>query len=374
MRIALVALSCQPGGMRHYASQLANALAEEAEVHVFTPDLAGLAPYLSPRVAGHALRRLSAGGQRARNLLRQLNLASHAWNARAIRALAPDAVHLVTEHPCNPLMVALLDDLPICFTHHDPSGHLGEGAGWRRALAQLTARRADRVVVHAEALRAELAAQGLDPARVAVVPHGDYGFLGALAPELPEEPMILSFGRIVAYKGLDVLCRAERLLAGRLDPYEVCIAGEGDPGVFAAEIGPSGRVRVLNRFLDDAEVAALFRRARLVVLPYRQASQSGVAAIALALGKPLIVSDAGGLPEAVGHGEAGVIVPAGDAEALAGAIARLWDDPAERARLAEAGRDHARRASGWPAIARRHLAIYRESGAGSGALAPRPAG
>ncbi|MNY00678.1 Alpha-D-kanosaminyltransferase [compost metagenome] len=228
---------------------------------------------------------------------------------------------------------------------------------------QRTIASVDRLIVHGEALRTELAAQGVEASRIAVIPHGDYGFLLRHAGAIAEEPMILCLGRLSAYKGLEVLCQAERLFGDRLGDYRVCIAGEGDPELFREEIGPSGRVEVINRFLSDEEVAHLFQRARLVVLPYTQASQSGVLAIAQAFGKAAIVTDVGGLPEAVAYGEAGLIVPPRDPVALAEAVVRAWHDPELRQRLAWGGRARVEQEIGWPIVAQHHLALYRQMGA-----------
>lgn len=355
MRIALVALSCPDGGMIHYTSQLANALALRAEVHLFTPDRPEVCGYLARGVKLHGTQELSRPRQTLRNYLRQANPFAHAANAAAIREIQPDVVHVVTDHPSNSFLLALLGPIPVVFTHHDPMRHPGEGDRFKQWLTDDVARAADRVIVHASALEPELRRLGLPAGRVAVIPHGDFGFMQRHAHGVQEEPVILCFGRLVRYKGVDDLCRAERLLRGKLGPYKVVIAGEGDTSFFRDEIDPGAPIEVIDRFLDDAEAARLFARARVVALPYIQASQSGVLAIAAAFGKPAIVTAVGGLPEAVDHGRAGVIVPPRDPEALAGAIADLWQDAPRRAALGAAGR-----ALGWPRIATLHLALYHE--------------
>ncbi len=215
------------------------------------------------------------------------------------------------------------------------------------------------IIVHGESLRDELTVQKVPAERIAVIPHGDYGFLKRYSRDLPEEDLILFFGRFSKYKGIEVLCQAERLLASRLDGYKVVIAGEGEADGFLSDIGPSGRVEVVNRFLSDAEVAQWFQRARIVVLPYTQASQSGVLAIALAFEKPAIVTAVGGLPEAVQHGEAGLIVPPNDPVALADAIEELWMNPDLRGKLANAGKALVTHHIGWPIVAARYLDAYR---------------
>ena len=358
MRIALVALYCPSGGMLHYTSQLANALALQAEVHLFSPPNPELEAYLDPRVTFQSLHPVTFLGAPLRSYAAQLNPWCHAQNASVIRAVRPDVVNFVTAHPANALLAPMLTPIPIAFTHHDPSGHPGESSRFRDWLIGRILPQARSIIVHGEALRDELLAQKVPAERIAVIPHGDYGFLKRYSRELPEEDLILFFGRFSKYKGIEVLCQAERLLATRLDGYKLVIAGEGEADLFRAEIGPSGRVEVVNRFHSDAEVAQWFQRARLVVLPYTQASQSGVLAIALAFEKPAIVTAVGGLPEAVQHGEAGLIVPPNDPVALADAIEALWKDPDLRQQLSNAGKMLVAHQISWPIIASRYLDAY----------------
>ena len=101
----------------------------------------------------------------------------------------------------------------------------------------------------------------------------------------------------------------------------------------------------MPRYVSDAELAACFRRAAIVVAPYREIEQSGVVATALAFGAPLVVSDVGGFGELGAAGAARVVPPA-DAGALREALAGLLADPAERERLAAAARGRSRRGSG----------------------------
>jgi glycosyltransferase involved in cell wall biosynthesis len=121
-------------------------------------------------------------------------------------------------------------------------------------------------------------------------------------------------------------------------------------------------VRFVSRFVSDAELAACFRRAEIVVLPYSRTErfdQSGVLATALAFGKPTVLSDVGGFGEVAATG-AGTVVAPGDAAALAQALAGLLGDVAERGRMARAAIAAAAGSYSWDEAARRTLEIYRE--------------
>jgi glycosyltransferase involved in cell wall biosynthesis len=118
-------------------------------------------------------------------------------------------------------------------------------------------------------------------------------------------------------------------------------------------------VRFVPRFVPDAQMPAFFRRADLVVLPYREIDQSAVLYTALAFAKPLVLTSVGGFPEVADHGAAR-LVPPGDAAALAQAIADLLADDAARERLSAAAEQAAAGPYSWDAVAAQTMALYRE--------------
>jgi glycosyltransferase involved in cell wall biosynthesis len=239
----------------------------------------------------------------------------------------------------------------------------------RRQLA--TARRVfggmDAIVAHSEhgaaRLREEVA---LDPSRVRVIHHGAFDYLTSLPEEKPlpaelhgaEGPVVLFFGLLRPYKGLDTLLKAFR----QIDGAELWIVGNPRMDVETlrslAAVTP-GRVRFLTRFVEDAEIPPIFRRADLVVLPYRDAEHSGVLYTALAFGKPLILSAVGGFPEIAAQGAAR-LVPPEDPALLAAALDELVGDEMARAELAAAASLAAAGPYSWDAAAQQTLTLYRE--------------
>jgi glycosyltransferase involved in cell wall biosynthesis len=210
---------------------------------------------------------------------------------------------------------------------------------------------------------------GLEPGRVRTIPHGAFDYLTKLPDEVPlpdelaavEGPVILCFGLIRPYKGVDVLLDAFRAVEGA----ELWIVGR-PLGVSLDQLWPlaeraPGRVRFVPRFVADRELPAYFRRADLVVLPHRDAEQSGVLFAALAFGNAIVMSDVGGFAEVAAHG-AGRLVPPGDPDALAAAIGELLGDPAARDRLAAAARAAAAGPYSWDTVADQTLALYRDLG------------
>jgi len=123
--------------------------------------------------------------------------------------------------------------------------------------------------------------------------------------------------------------------------------------------GSRSPVRFIDRFVTDPEIPALFRRADLVVLPYREIDQSGVLYTALAFGKPMVLSEVGGFAELAEEQGAGRLVPPGDAAALRSAIQDLLSDDTARRTLGEAATRAASGPYSWARIADQTLALYR---------------
>jgi glycosyltransferase involved in cell wall biosynthesis len=119
-------------------------------------------------------------------------------------------------------------------------------------------------------------------------------------------------------------------------------------------------VELRNRFIPDEETAQLFLDADVVVLPYIEASQSGVIAISREFGLPVVATGVGGLPEAVRDGETGLIVPTRDPAALAQAILRLAREEPLRRRLGAAAQRYGTREFGRAATGRRVSRVYEQ--------------
>ncbi|MGI9080780.1 MAG: glycosyltransferase family 4 protein [Thermoleophilaceae bacterium] len=299
---------------------------------------------------------------------RALRLAEHVPDMLRHRSGggAADVVHYqwLTLEALDAFLLAR--DSPTVFTSHNV---LRRGEGRVRELAaRLVARRADALVAHTAAGARQLSERfGADPARVHTIPHGAFDYLTCQPVEEPlpaelataEGPVILWFGVLRPYKGVDVLLEAFRGLEGA----ELWIVGRPwmpvEP-LKRAAAAAGGTVRFVERFVTDPEIPAYFRRADVVVLPYRRIDQSGVLYTALAFGKAMVLSDIGGFSE-IGrvHGAAR-LVPPEDPAALRDALRALVGDPAERTALGERAAAAAAGHFSWDRIARRTLALYEE--------------
>jgi glycosyltransferase involved in cell wall biosynthesis len=290
---------------------------------------------------------------------RALKLAEHVPDMLAYRRHAREAD--VLHYQWLPL--ELLDTLllpgkrPRVFTLHNVRRR-----GDRRAKVALTrklARQMDALVVHsrdaAEQLRERF---GADEARIHNIPHGALDYLTRLPErEVPEAggPVVLWFGTVRGYKGVDTLLRAFREVPGA----ELWIVGKPEiPMAPLHELARGMPVRFVERFVPDAELASYLRLATVVALPYRTIDQSGVLFSALAFAKPIVMTAVGGLPEVAEDHGAAKLVPPEHPAALAASINELLADDAARSSLADAAARAAAGPYSWDRIGRQTLDLY----------------
>lgn len=276
---------------------------------------------------------------------RSFHPSSWALSRRALafaRAVDAEVLHVDDVDVSPRLALALPASVhpPLVLSVHDPQPHSGE-RNWRKRLARrMSYPRARRVVLYNTAgLDAFAHASGVDRATIDTTHLGPYDVLrewgSGTRPE-PRRRSVLFFGRLSQYKGLDVFYDAARLVAARVAGTRFVVAGPPVAGYVPPpppDLAQHGSIEVTFRYCSNAETAHLFESAALVVCPYRDATQSGVVLTAFAFGVPVIASAVGGLPEYVTHEHTGLLVPPGDAPALASAIERVLRDPPFAAQL-----------------------------------------
>lgn len=220
-------------------------------------------------------------------------------------------------------------------------------AGWRRM---------DVVFTLGERTRQVVLDHWAPAGPVVVVPHGDERALlhGPVPPVAGTGPQALFFGSWTSYKGIDVLLEAFALVRARMPEARLVLAGDVsadlDLAAVLARAAEIGGVDPRPGYLPVAEVPAVLGAARVVVVPYVRASQSGVAHLAYTFGRPVVGTDVGDLPAVIRHGHTGLVVPPNDPAALAEALHGLLADPQRAADLGAAGRASVR--AGWEIAAR----------------------
>jgi glycosyltransferase involved in cell wall biosynthesis len=213
--------------------------------------------------------------------------------------------------------------------------------------------------VHGEALvREMLSVEPQLAGRVHSVAHGRLGEAPANSP-LPNAGAFLFFGRLQAYKGLGVLLDAADLLAQRGLAFSLAIAGSGpDLEGRRERIAAMPMVQLDERYIPAEEVGGLFDSADAVVMPYLEATQSGIAAYAVSAGRGVIITGVGAMTEVIHDGENGLVIPPNDAVALADAMARIIREPGLAAKLARGAAATADAELSWDKIAADTVKVY----------------
>jgi glycosyltransferase involved in cell wall biosynthesis len=263
---------------------------------------------------------------------------------------------------------------PVVLTMHDSNPYNGAGSWLMRAGHLALPRAVDAVIVHTAAARERLVANGVEAERLHQLPHGLLNQpVQAPAPRPRSETaplVLLQFGKIKPYKGVDVLLEALALLSpDQRVRFKVQIVGKPymDTGGFESFVASRGLAEIVHfrfEFVDDDELRRLMARADAIVLPYREIDASGVAMTAIAQGKPILGTTIDGFRELFGEGGGARLVAPGSAEALADVL-RDWAAAPERLqRLAEEMADRRALIPSWGEIGRRTLDVYAEARAG----------
>ena len=264
----------------------------------------------------------------------------------SLEAGAYDLLHAHQALPDGALAQRLAADLgvPFVITVHgaDVYQHLRMGgAVARRARSVLAA--ADAVMANSSAV-AGLLAGVVRPERLTVVLNGTTGLGGEVAPAdgyLPGEPLVLTAGYLIERKGIAYLIDAIGRLRRAGRRVHLAIVGEGPlRGVLAAQAeacGVADTVHFLGR-IPHSHVLALMARSDVFALPSWDEAFGLVYTEAMAQGTPVIAGKGEGPEDFITDGVNGYLVPVRDAEALAGAISRVLDDPSGAAELGAAGK------------------------------------
>ena len=321
-------------GIAQHGGHLAAALADQADVTVLSwqhqyPKLLFRRPQVDPDATPHP---------GAEFTLRWWDPVS--WWRAGRRAAGSDLVVIVWTTPFHALPYKLVSVLArrnggrarVVAIVHNAVPH--EALPLVRPLSRWVLGQVDGIVVHASAIADELV-ELTGPVETVVTPMPALVDVDPRPLPAGDEVRLLFFGFIRHYKGLDVALDALALLRDRGDArgsrYRLTVVGElWDPSdrweARVAERGLTDVVELRHDYVPDAAVADLLAAHHAVVLPYRTASQSGIAPIALASGRPVIATRVGGLVEVVTDEANGTLAAPDDAASLADAIERCADN------------------------------------------------
>ena len=220
--------------------------------------------------------------------------------------------------------------------------HVPTMVGVLRRIQTQVAARATRVIVPSEHLKNTVLLWGIDPRKIAVIYNAVWEEpVGTVPPESTamSRPIVVSVGQLVPWKGMSGLIDAMVEVRSTIPEASLTIAGDGpelDALARYAHVRLGDYGRLLGR-LSHADTLALIRDADVFVLNSTYEGLSHLLIEALALGKPVIATDAGGNPEIIDDRKNGLMVPVGDREALCEALTHLLTTPEHRALLGRAG-------------------------------------
>lgn len=247
-------------------------------------------------------------------------------------------------------------NIPFVLVLHDAEPHPGDRYPLRTQALKWEVNTADSLIVLSDHVRRSASHLYNFPMhRIHKIAHGrfDFGETNRGARKFPRgRPFRLLFlGRIADYKGLPLLLSAYRALHNSHQSLSLTIAGSGDLGASKAVIEQLPQITLINDWLSEEAISNCLDEADAVVLPYIEASQSGVAAAAFSAGLPIIATPVGGLIEQIENGVTGLVSEDVSAHTFARAIHTMSSSPDLYDRLSHNAIHHAKTSLDWTTIA-----------------------
>jgi glycosyltransferase involved in cell wall biosynthesis len=341
--------TARAGGIGRFIGNLVHGLAAVApELRLRVVDTRGSGAIgLAPFVFAAALANIAVGAACGRIALLHVNLASRGSTVRKLIVVALGAALRL------PIVIHLHGARFDAFYRSRPA--------WaRRAIAWMFAR-ADRVIALGPHWQRFVTAEiGVPPGRIVMIANGVARPAAPAAIAAPDPPHILFLGRLGQRKGVDALLAALASPALAARRWRATLAGDGDVAGWterARRLGLDQRVR-LPGWVHAETVEQLLASATMLVLPSHAEGLPMAVIEALAYRIVVVTTPVGAVPDFLADGESAVLVPPGDADALARAIAGLLDDAALRARIADGGHAAYRRHFDIEAVSRRIRDVY----------------
>ena len=268
-----------------------------------------------------------------------------------------DVVYCPMWHPWNSAMVTILQkkNIPYVLTVHDAVRHKGDSGRIQRWVGAYEQRYADAYIALSKHVKSQLDGRRHQPPYgTIVIPHAPFIYSAPTKTADQERGTVkfLFIGRIRTYKGLDVLLDAfDQVFEASANSVSLTIAGSGNLGPYESKLSRLSQIDVQNKWLSDREFGELIHSHDVLVLPYLEASQSGVVAAAHGSGKPVVAFSVGGISEQIHHEVDGLLAVDRSPEGLAREILRLANDQHLLDRVQTGAQDGLERTSTWASSA-----------------------
>ena len=369
-------VSYSKGGLPHYAAELANSIAKNRNIEIIV-----LKPTdLDENIFSENVRVINAFkpvyiGNDLIKMLENIIAFMSFKHVKLIDEIKPDIIHIHSSLLPLPIFLSLYKinkNYPLVITLHAvfsvfnfQFSALKDPLKFGTYLSELAVlsmvRSASKIIVHTLENRIEWIKRGIDPQKIVVIPHGAYSLFKKFDDGLQvREDSILFFGHIKENKGVEYLIRAIPLVWKDYPDIKLIIAGKEYDTRYKQYLNHSEykNIEIINEFIPNELVPKLFKRAKVVVLPYTyHQGHSGVLTVAFSFGKPVVVTNVGSLPELVKNRREGFVVPPRNPKALADAIIKILEDDKLRKKMSKNALKKAEELS-WSDIAKMHIRVY----------------
>lgn len=261
-----------------------------------------------------------------------------------------------------PILLQKPSNLPYITVAHDAAPHPGEVKFLRQFLMKSQYKQSDFIVTLSQHVQKLIEQQYNIPiSRTCVIPHGVFPYADATKTKKEKDTFrILFFGRILAYKGLDILLEAYKLLKQRHQNVELVIAGPGNITPYQDIIDQLKDLTIDNRWIPEEEIGSILQSCDISVSPYKEASQSGVIATAYSAGLPVVATPVGGLVEQIRHENTGLICQDVTPQSLCNSLERLITDRALFDHCRQGAHEEIETKLSWSAIAGDFIRVINE--------------
>ncbi len=269
------------------------------------------------------------------------------------------------------LWLAKISGKTLVATLHDTKVHPGDTSKikWHSAWLNFsTLELCSQIIVHGQRMADDLVNMyGFDRQRIHIIPHGNYDIYlharRASSDITPNLQQVLLFGRMRRYKGLNILIKAAALVKNKVPNLKIVLAGSGpELDRLEPQLQSNPMFEIHNRKIPSDEVAELFFKSNLIVLPYIEASQSGPLHLAYTCGRSVVAANVGAISESLTDGCEGFLVPPNEPHALADAMIKILNNPELAYRFGQAGRIKADTTLNWEGdIAEKTRTVYQKA-------------
>ncbi len=298
MKIILTSFSTR-SAIGDYFYLLAKELAKKSDLFLLVPH------YFNRNIEKVKVYKFKSGRNKFLALLNFLNPFNILKILNFINKTEPQIVHLFFGEGYPPAIILAiylkLKKIPFVITLHDPEIHPGNFIEKLNGFFRIiTLKLASGIHLHSKIFIENLKKLGIKEEKIFVIPHGSFAplFIKFKKENIRKENIVLFFGRLEKYKGLEYFIRAGLKLKGK---YKFIIAGPGKLGKNLLQIIQNNNeiFELHNRFLSEEEIAELFQKSKVCVLPYIQATQSAIPLISAFFGVSVVATKVGAFVEDV---------------------------------------------------------------------------